>query len=76
MWPLVQRDDSMGDEPDGAIELQMTLVVDPASVMQELIDSNDAAKNGFARANPKIGQHMGGIVVSERAAKNWDESRK
>ncbi len=73
MWSLVQRDDSMEDERDSAIELQMALAVGPALVMLGPIDSNDA---GYVRANPKIGQHMGGIVVNEGAAKNWDESRK
>ena len=76
MWPLVQRDDSMEDEPDSAIELQMVLAVGPALVMLGLIDSNDAVKNGRVRANPKMGQHVGGIVVNEGAAKSWDESRK
>ena len=64
------------DEPDDAIELQMALVVDPAPVLQELIDSNDDVKNGCARANPKIGHQVRGIIVNEEAAKNWDESQK
>ena len=64
------------DEPDDAIELQMTLTADNVPALQELIDSSDAARNGYTRANPKTGDRMRGISVNEEAAKNWDESQK